>query len=60
MVVPTKIDYTMVTVKEVLTLSQSVAGVTSILFLQKAIGVALKIIQMCKVCWIPPLGLANN
>ena len=46
---PTKTDYTMATVKEVLTLSQSVAGVTSIPFLQEAIGVALKIIQVCEV-----------
>jgi len=48
-VVPTKKDYTMATVKEVLTLSQSAAGVTPVPFLQEAIGVALKIIQVCEV-----------
>jgi len=48
-VVPTKKDYTMATVKEVLTLSQSAAAVIPIPFLQEAIGVALKIIQVCEV-----------
>jgi hypothetical protein len=48
-VVPTKTNYAMATVKEVLTLSQSAAGVTPIPFLQEAIGVALKIIQVCEV-----------
>ena len=48
-VVPTKKDYTMATVKEVLTLSQSAAGVTPVHFLQEAIGVALKIIEVCEV-----------
>jgi len=48
-VVPTKTGYTIATVKEVLTLSQSAAGVTPIPFLQEAIGVALKIIQVCEV-----------
>ena len=48
-VVPTKTDYTIATVKEVLTLSQSAAGVTPVPFLQEAIGVALKIIQVCEV-----------
>jgi len=48
-VVPTKTDYTMTTVKEVLTLSQSAAGVMPVPFLQEAIGVALKIIQICEV-----------
>jgi hypothetical protein len=48
-VVPTKTDYAMATVKEVLTLSQSAAGVTPVPFLQEAIGVALKIIQVCEV-----------
>ena len=45
-VVPTKTDYTMATVKEVLTLSQSLMPVP---FLQEAIRVALKIIQICEV-----------
>jgi hypothetical protein len=48
-IVPTKTDYTMATVKEVLTLSQSAAVVIPIPFLQEAIGVALKIIQICEV-----------
>ena len=48
-VVPTKTDYTMATVKEVLTLSQSAAAVLPIPFLQEAIEVALKIIQVCEV-----------
>ena len=48
-VVPTKTDYTVATVKEVLTLSQSAAGVVPVPFLQEAIGVALKIIQVCEV-----------
>ena len=48
-VVPTKTDYTMATVKEVLTLSQSAAAVIPIPFLQEAIGGVLKIIQICEV-----------
>ena len=59
-VVPTKADYTMATVKEVLTLSQSAAGVTPVPFLQEAIGVALKIIQVCEVRRIPPLMVARQ
>ena len=39
----------MATVKEVLILSQSAAAVIPIPFLQEAIGVALKIIQICEV-----------
>ena len=58
-VVPTKIDYTMATVKEVLTLSQSAAAVLPIPFLQEAIEVALKIIQVCEVRRIPPLEVAR-
>ena len=49
-VVPTKKDYAMATVKEVLMLSQSAAGVTPVPFLQEAIGVALEIIEVCEVC----------
>ena len=48
-VVPTKTDYTIATVKEVLTLSQSAASVIPVPFLKEAIGVALKIIQLCEV-----------
>ena len=48
-VVPTKTEYTIATVKEVLTLSQSAAGVMPVPFLQEAIGVALEIIEVCEV-----------
>ena len=48
-VVPTKTDYSMATVKEVLTLSQSAASVIPVPFLKEAITVALKIIQLCEV-----------
>jgi hypothetical protein len=50
-VFPTKTDYAMATVKEVLILSQSAASVVPVPFLQEAIGVALKIIQLCEVRW---------
>jgi hypothetical protein len=48
-VVPTKTDYALATVKEVLTLAQSASSVVPVPFLQEAIGVALKIIQLCEV-----------
>ena len=48
-VVPTKADYAIATVKEVLILSQSAAAVIPVPFLQEAIEVALKIIQICEV-----------
>ena len=48
-VVPTKTDYAMVTVKEVLTMARSAASVIPVPFLQEVIEVALKIIQLCKV-----------
>ena len=47
--VPTKTDYAMATVKEVLTLAQSAASMIPVPFLKEAIGVALKIIQVCEV-----------
>ena len=47
--VPTKIDYAMATVKEVLTMAQSAASVIPVPFLKEAIVVALKIIQLCEV-----------
>ena len=59
-VVPTKTDYTVATVKEVLTLSQSAAGVAPVPFLQEAIGVALKIIQVCEVRRIPPVRVVKQ
>ena len=48
-VVPTRTDYAMATVKEVLTLAQSATSVIPVPFLKEAIGVALKIIQLCEV-----------
>ena len=48
-VVPSKTDYAMATVKEVLTLAQSAASVIPVPFLKEAIGIALKIIQLCDV-----------
>ena len=45
----------MATVKEVLTLAQSAASMIPVPFLKESIGVALKIIQVCEVRWIPPL-----
>ena len=45
----------MATVKEVLTLAQSAASMIPVPLLKESIGVALKIIQVCEVCWIPPL-----
>jgi hypothetical protein len=48
-VVPTKTDYAMATVKEVLTLSQSAASVIPVPFLKETISIALKIIQLCEV-----------
>ena len=48
-VVPTRTDYAIATVKEVLTLAQSAASVIPVPFLSEAIAVALKIIQVCEV-----------
>ena len=45
----------MATVKEVLTLAQSAASMIPVPLLKESIGVALKIIQVCEVRWIPPL-----
>jgi len=58
--VSTTKDYAMATVKEVLTLSHSAAGVMPVPFLREAIGVALKIIQVCEVRFIPPLNVARQ
>jgi hypothetical protein len=44
----------MATVKEVLTVAQSSSSVIPVPFLKEAIGVALKIIQLCEVRWILP------
>ena len=48
-IVPKKTDYAIATVKEVLTLAQSAASVIPVPFLKEAIGIALKIIQLCEV-----------
>ena len=47
--VPTRSNYAMATVKEVLTLSQSASSVVPVPFLKEAINVALKIMQLCDV-----------
>jgi len=47
--VATKTEYIVATGKELLTLLQSAAGVIPVPLLQDAIGVALKIIQVCEV-----------
>ena len=47
--VPTTTDYITATGKEVLIVLQSAAKVIPVPFLQDAIGVALKIIQVCEV-----------
>ena len=47
--VPTTTDYITATGKEVLTVLQSAAKVVPVPLLQDAIGVALKIIEICEV-----------
>jgi hypothetical protein len=47
--VPTTTDYITATGKEVLIVLQSAAKAIPVPFLQEAIGVALKIIQVCEV-----------
>ena len=59
-VVPKKTDYAIATVKEVLTLAQSTAPVIPVPFLKEVISVALKIIQLCEVRWVPPLNVPRN
>ena len=48
-VVPTKTDYAMATVKELLNLAQSAASLIPVPFLPEAIATALRIIQLCEV-----------
>ena len=50
----------MATVKEVLTMAQSASSVIPVPFLKEAIGVALKIIQLCEVRRVPPLKVADD
>ena len=58
--VPTKTVYAMATVKEVLTLAQSAASVITVPFLKEAIGVALRIIQLCEVGLLLPRRLQDD
>jgi hypothetical protein len=48
-VVPTTTDYITATGKEILTVLHSAAKAIPVPLLQEAIGVALKIIQVCEV-----------
>ena len=48
--VPTVAQYAVASGKEVLTILESAAGVIPVPLLQEAIGVALKIIEVCEVC----------
>ena len=59
-IVPTKLEYTVATGKEVLTLLRSAFGVMPVPLLQDAIGVALKVIQLCEVGCIPPSKVARR
>jgi hypothetical protein len=51
-VVPTTTQYIMATGKQALALLQSAASVIPVPLLQEAIGVAMKIIEVCEVCGI--------
>ena len=59
-VIPKKTDYAIATVKEVLTLAQSAASVIPVPFLKEAIGVALRIIQLCEVGLLLPWRLQDD
>jgi len=59
-VVPTTKDYAMATGKEILTVLQSAASLIPVPFLQEAIGVALKVIEVCEVRRIPSLNGARK
>ena len=48
--VPTTTDYIRATGKEVLIVFESAAKVIPVPLLQEAIGVALRIIEVCEVC----------
>jgi len=56
---PTTRDYIKATGIEVLTVLQSAASVIPVPLLQNAIGVALKIIQICEVRLILPLKVVK-
>ena len=58
-VVPTTKYYTMAAGKEILAVLQSAASLIPVPFLQEAIGVALKVIEVCEVHRIPPLNSAR-
>ena len=51
-IVPTTTQYIMATGKQALALLQSAASVIPVPLLQDAIGIAVKIIQVCGVCRI--------
>jgi hypothetical protein len=53
-VIPTTINYITASGKQALTLLQSAAALIPVPLIQEAIGVALKIIQVCEVRKIPP------
>lgn len=52
-VVPTTTQYVMATGKQALALLQSAARIIPVPLLQEAIGIAMKIIQVCEVRGIP-------
>jgi hypothetical protein len=53
-VVPTTTEYITATGKQALSFLESVGGLIPVPLIQEAIGVALKIIQVCEVCMILP------
>lgn len=55
-VVPTTTEYIAASGKPALALLQSAAAVIPVPFLKDAIGVALKIIEVCEVRGIPPMA----
>ena len=53
-VIPTTANYITATGKQALTLLQSAASLIPVPLIKEAIGVAIKIIELCEVCTIPP------
>jgi len=58
-VAPTTKDYAVATGKEVLAVLQSAASLIPVPFLGEAIGVAIKVIEICEVRRIPPMNVAR-
>jgi hypothetical protein len=58
-VVPTTTKYITATGKQTLVLLKSAATLIPIPLIQEAIGAALKIIEVCEVCKIPPGKVAR-